>query len=537
MKNVIAAGGVLTAEAGREMFAMGGNAADAAVAAAFTSFVAEVGVVHLGGSGIAQVYDPANGRSRVYDFLSTMPGLAGKAESPLDFEAVVIDFGATRQSFHLGRASVAVPGNVFGLCRIAGDLGRLPLSTLLQPAIRAARAGAALDVFQAETCELLRPLYTHTAGMRSIFAPDGHMLRPGERVRIPGLADTLEAIATEGETALREGDLARSIVEDQAEHGGLLSADDLRRYEVQVAAPTRVRYRGYDVLLPAAPSVGGLLLSFTIALLAEQSKPPEPGGEAWMRRFYEAMALTAEARARADAAYGREPMHALTQVLLAGEVVADAAKQLRERLTGGAGTRMPEPPKSVGNTSHLTAVDADGMAVSLTTTAGETAGYVVPGTGFVPNNMLGEADVNPLGWHRWPAGARIPSMMSPTIVLDRGRVRLATGSGGSERIRSAILQVLLRVLDHDIPIDEAVERARVHPEGDVLQCEAGFDEPAVAALEARGYPVNRWPKRSIYFGGAHSVARDAEGEWRAHGDSRRAGAVAVQPEGSEASTE
>jgi gamma-glutamyltranspeptidase / glutathione hydrolase len=186
MRGVIAAGNPQTVAAGAEILRLGGNAVDAAVAASFASFLAETGVVHLGGSGLAQIYDPATGESTVYDFFSAMPGLSRTGlPEPLDFEAVSIDYGATTQTFYLGRGAVAVPGNIFGLCRLAADHGRLPLATLLQPAIALAQDGALLDQFQADTCELLRPLYTHTAGMRAIFAPEGQMIRAGERVTIP----------------------------------------------------------------------------------------------------------------------------------------------------------------------------------------------------------------------------------------------------------------------------------------------------------------------------------------------------------------
>ena len=132
MRGVIAAGDPQTAAAGQQILQMGGNAVDAAVAAAFASFIAEVGVVHLGGSGIAHLYNPQNGRSLVYDFFSNTPGLNGPQLPALDFNEVMIDFGATTQNFHLGRAAVAVPGNIAGLCQMAEDYGRLP-PTLLRP--------------------------------------------------------------------------------------------------------------------------------------------------------------------------------------------------------------------------------------------------------------------------------------------------------------------------------------------------------------------------------------------------------------------
>ena len=172
-------------------------------------------------------------------------------------------------------------------------------------------------------------------------------------------------------------------------------------------------------------------------------------------------------------------------------------------------------------------VDGDGLAVSLTTTAGESAGYVVPGTGFIPNNMMGEADLHPNGFHSRTAGQRIPTMMTPVIVLKNGQTRLVLGSGGSIRIRSAIMQVLSNLLDYRMKLHDAVNTARVHVESGALQCEAGFDEAAVAQLEGMGYPVNRWPTRSIYFGGAHSVSRTENGRLVAAGDNRRGGATAV----------
>ena len=172
-------------------------------------------------------------------------------------------------------------------------------------------------------------------------------------------------------------------------------------------------------------------------------------------------------------------------------------------------------------------IDSDGLAVSLTTTAGESAGYVVPGTGMITNNILGEADLHPAGFHKRPPGRSIPTMMTPTFILKDGKIRLVVGSGGSIRIRSAILQVLSNLLDYKMKLVDAVNLSRVHLENGVLQCEYGFDEKAVDQLESRGYPVNRWDKRSIYFGGAHSVSRTDSGQLVASGDSRRGGAVAV----------
>ncbi len=199
---------------------------------------------------------------------------------------------------------------------------------------------------------------------------------------------------------------------------------------------------------------------------------------------------------------------------------------MRETLAGRKPSPATAEPRSPSNTSHLSVMDAEGLAVGLTTTAGESAGYIVNGTGYIPNNMLGEEDLHPKGFHSRPAGQRIPTMMAPVIVLERGQPRLVVGSGGSIRIRSAILQTLSNLLDYELPLDDAVNAARVHLDGDVLQCEAGYSPAAADELENMGYRVNRWSTRSIYFGGAHSVARDAGGRLSAAGDNRRGGATA-----------
>ncbi|MCA9972881.1 MAG: gamma-glutamyltransferase, partial [Anaerolineales bacterium] len=502
------------------------NAVDAAVAAAFASFVAEIGVVHLGGSGIAQLYDPRTGTAVVYDFFSNMPGIGREAPpAVMDFAEVMIDFGATTQSFHLGRASVAVPGNVFGLCRLAAAHGRLPLRQLLAPAIRLARDGVAIHPFQADTCALLAPLYLHTAGMRRIFERDGRMIRAGERLVIPHLAQTLEALAAEGEALLRDGRLAQAVLADQAARGGLLTAADLAGYDVRRLAPIRLPYRAYEILLPPPSSTGGVLTAFSLQLLAGLELPAAHGSAAHLQLFYEVMSATARARGQwevwADALPGEDALARFLDPAFVGGYAAE----VRAALAGKRPLAAAPEPVGPGNTSHLSVIDGDGLAVGLTTTAGESAGYVVDGTGFIPNNICGEADLHPAGFHTRPAGRRIPTMMTPVIVLRDGQTRLVLGSGGSERIRSAILQVLSNLLDYGMTLETAVNVARAHVENGVLQLEAGYDPAAAAGLEAWGYRVNRWTTRSIYFGGAHSVSRTVDGRLVAAGDNRRGGAT------------
>ncbi len=528
MAGVIAAGGPETAAAGATMLEKGGNAVDAVVAAAFASFIAEIGVVHLGGSGVAHLYNPKSGNSLVYDFFSNMPGLDGKTPDKIDFDEVMIDFDATTQSFYLGRASVAVPGNIAGLCQMAADYGRLPLPTLLEPAIKLARDGTAIEPFQANTCQLLEPLYTHTTGMREIFLKNGRMIQPGEQLYIPHLADTLALLAEEGAGLARNGRLAQAILADQQANGGLLTAADLETYQVRKTQSIRLVYHDYEILLPPPSSIGGVLTALTLKLLARfEVGKYRHGSAAHLRLLYEAMAATTRARRHWDRWSEEMPPDEAVARFLSDGFVETYYQEIKESLNRRQpSTAVPEMP-SHNSTSHISVVDGDGLAVSLTNTAGESAGYVVPGTGYIPNNMLGEIDLHPQGFHTRPAGQRIPTIMTPTIVLHNDQTRLVVGSGGSIRIRSAIFQVLSNLLDFGMLLNDAVNTARVHIEDGVLQCEAGFDETAVNELETMGYPVNRWQKRSIYFGGAHSVSRTDDGRLVAAGDNRRGGSVAV----------
>jgi gamma-glutamyltranspeptidase/glutathione hydrolase len=191
---------------------------------------------------------------------------------------------------------------------------------------------------------------------------------------------------------------------------------------------------------------------------------------------------------------------------------------------GGAGG----PGDRLGSTTHLAVLDADGNCASVTCSNGTGSGVVVPGTGVHLNNMLGEEDLNPQGFHRIPPGRRVSSMMSPTLALRDGEVVLGLGSAGSNRIRSAILQVAVKALEEGMDADEAVHAGRLHFEAGTVQAEPGVDEEGLTDLERRGVPVVRWKRQNLYFGGAQAVARDpVTGELTGGGDPRRGGAVVL----------
>ncbi len=526
-KGVIAAGSALTAEAGAKILREGGNAVDAAVAAAFVSFIAEIGVVHLGGSGLANLYDAQSGKSVVYDFFSNMPGLgdAERTHDDLDFSETIVRFPGTSQSFYIGHGSVAVPGNVFGLCQMAAERGTMPLHRLLEPAVKLARDGFPMNDFQAATCRLLTPIYTATPSMREVFFENDTFIEEGERLLIPNLVKTLQRLGEMGAEEMRSaGRIGRNLIQDQASKGGLVTAKDLDAYRVLQNPALRVTYRDCEVLLPPPCSVGGVLIAFSLKLLREFDVAGLGVNSAELHALlFNALQLTARARRELDGAVLDGSFGRFVDTFLSDAYMRDYVHDLQSAM-GEMRPISAEPPRPTHpNTSHFSVLDGNGLAVSITTTAGESAGHIVPNTGFIPNNMLGEADLNPLGWHKWQAGQRMPTMMSPLIVLQNGNVRLVSGSGGSERIRSALLQTITNTIDHQLPLGKAINLPRVHAERDTVQLEYG--QETGDQLAAWGFTVNQWQQPSMYFGGAHSVAH-RENALRGAGDERRDGHVA-----------
>ncbi|MEZ4580750.1 MAG: gamma-glutamyltransferase [Caldilineaceae bacterium] len=367
MQGAIAAGHPQTAEAGAAMLRAGGNAVDAAVAAAFASFVAEACIVNVGGGGVALISDAA-GACTAYDFFSSMP--SGAFTPDADFHQVLIDFGPEQQPFHIGRASVAVPGVVAGLCRMAQERGTLPLATLLAPAVALAEEGAVLTSGQAYAYQLLEPIFRDTPALAAIYFPDGRRYQVGEAMRFPTWR---VRCAGWGRTAdlFYRGDLAREIVADQQRNGGLLTARDLAAYPVHTGAPIRLDYRAHTIqLMPHAP-VGGVLIAFALRLLATMDVGANlHNGHAHLRLLAEVMRLTNVARAD----WEQSPCPWRRGGVVPGR---RAHRRLRSPTGCGVGWRArplePAPPPGPSDTTHISVVDGNGLEVSVTTSAGENA--------------------------------------------------------------------------------------------------------------------------------------------------------------------
>ena len=528
-RGAIAAGHALTAEAGAEMLRQGGNAFDAAIAAAFTACVTESALTALGGGGFLLAHT-AQGENRLFDFFCQTPrskviggvigGAGGQAggRSP-DFYPIHANFGDTVQEFHIGLGAMAVPGAIAGLLQVHQKLGRLPLAQVVAPAQHWATQGTEVEPFRAYCFQILAPILTATDGAKAIYAPQGTLLKAGDRFYLAGFATVLDDLVRHGADLLYQGELAQAVVQACAAQGGYLSLEDLQAYRVIEREPLAVRYGKATLLTNPPPSSGGTLIAFALHLLAQAAPATTAHGSSrHVAALREVMGLTNLARQRGydDHLYRAN----IAKEFLSPAHLAPYLEELQAALSQGG--------NKWGSTTHISVVDGEGNAASLTTSNGEGSAYVIPGTGIMMNNMLGEEDLNPQGFHQWPTNQRMSSMMAPTLVLQDGQPRLVLGSGGSNRIRTAILQVVSNVLDFGMDIETAVNAPRLHWERGALHLEPGFDQ---ATLEAEGITggdrCTWWQAHNMFFGGVHAVAVDPKGTLAGVGDGRRGGACVV----------
>ena len=488
-KGMVAAGHPRVAEVGAEVLRAGGNAVDAAIAAILASWVCEPLLTGPGAGGYMLVCGGGL-EATLLDFFVAAPG-AGRSPGEHGFLTPVdVDFGDTKQVFNCGAASCGVPGAPAGIAEAAVRWGSLPLADLAAPAAQLARDGVPLNAEQGYVSEILVGILTSTPGVAAAFAPRGTPLRTGEAFRSEALAETIERLGADGAAPFYTGDIGAAIVETLRRDGGMVTAEDLASYAALARVPARVTYRGREVLTNPPPSAGGILLALALGTLD---------------------ARTDGSPTTVEIAHVMEEM----QTLRTPEFVEGLAED------GFLGRFLDS---RLGATTHISVLDGDGRACSVTCTNGEGSGVVVPETGIHLNNIMGEEDLNPLGFFRNPAGRRMPSMMAPTAVLGPdGTVQLVVGSAGSNRIRSAILQVILNVVDHGMTAEEAIAAPRIHHEAGVVYAEPGID---VQALEATDREVVAFRASNLFFGGAQAINRDpSSGIVSGAGDPRRGGAA------------
>ncbi len=429
----------------------------------------------------------------LYDFFVETPGRQRQADE-IEFNSVHADFGRATQEFHIGHGATAVPGYVPGLFAVNDDLGSLPMSRLLEPAMNAALDGIEMTGFQAFLSQVVTPILTASADSRALFAPDGHLFRKGETFQNPQLGAFFKRLGAEG-MGFYEEQAVPAFAQAQAP-SGQLQASDFLRYEVVRREALKIDFAGQHVYLNPPPSTGGAFVAHGLANMQHEGGTGPLELAAALRQA-ENMRSTHKGNATA-----------MIEALGLPAINVEA---------GGTASR---------GTTHISVIDADGNAASATVSNGEGNGHIAAGYGFMLNNMLGEEDLNPGGFHRWRPSARLASNMCPVIACGHDGDLTALGSGGSNRIRSAIFQVLVHTLSGGRDLADAVALPRLHIEGEQLDFENLFGNDAGAALQET-YPVNRaWDESNLFFGGVHAVSRTETG-FEAAGDRRRGGYFAI----------
>jgi gamma-glutamyltranspeptidase/glutathione hydrolase len=500
----LTATGTVALEAGLEAAAEGGNAVDTAIAASIAAMSTEPGVVSLMGGAFVNIW-PAGAGPVVIDGNVEMPGrgLDGDAFGR-GVRQVHTDYGGG-VTMGAGHGAVANSGAVQALSLAREQYGRLPWRRLVEPAARACREGYPVGAAAALYLGIVRDSLfgSDPEAHALVTGADGGTLQPGEISTNLDLADILDLLALQGVSLFTTGAVGRVLVEDMAANDGLITEADLEAYEAVIRTPTMRHVGHWTVAFNPPPSVGGPMLA---TMLGELSRLDQ---WSWtdvidIQRRVLSYRLTVHDRSRDLDADGHALLEAVERYGLAG---------------------LP----TSASTANVSAVDEHGTACAVTMSCGYAAGMVIPGTGLVLNNALGEPELNRLGLHAVPPGTRLASNMAPTTARSATGAGLAVGSPGADRITTSLMQVLGRVLLRGEGLQHAIDAPRLHVrfmDGGVPRVEYEPSDELAEAVAASGLASHAYPNPHMYFGGV-GAAELAERGLVAAGDARREAAVGV----------
>lgn len=519
-------------EAGAAILRAGGNALDALIASALTQGVVDPMMCGLGGLGVLHLHDPRTGQQVIFDGLSTAPAACTEDMWAKAFLRECNDgFGYVVEGYanERGHLAVTTPGILRTLAMAHTEFGRLPWADLFAPAIGFAEEGWIIrphvsTVFTMNEAAYGRLSYAEKLGFseegRALYLrPDGTPKRLGEAVRNPALAQTLRTIAHDGAEDFYTGALAARIVADMQAHGGLLSAEDLAGFQPRRLSPLRITYRGREVAVPPPPS-GGVVVAEMLRILerfdlvAMGHNSPE-----YIRVVAEAMKIAGRDREEhiGDPAFVTPPLD-----LLLSDTYADA---MAARIRRGEKTPLTRALGDAKNTTTVSAVDDEGMVVSITHTLATPSGVIPPGTGFMLNGAMNWYDPRPGRAGSIAPGKKRFSAMAPSIVFEEGKPVMTVSSPGGAWIGTSILQVLLNVLDWGMTMQEAVMAPRFAATTDEIDLSNRIPRAVEKALQEMGYGTRR-NYHSYPFAAPHGVTL-WDGELEGGADPQRDGYVAV----------
>jgi gamma-glutamyltranspeptidase/glutathione hydrolase len=518
---MVVSGSGLASEVGRDILRQGGNAVDAAVAVGFALAVVHPEAGNIGGGGF-MVIRLKDGSVHALDYRETAPARATR-------DMYLDEHGEPTERSVTGHLSAGVPGAVAGLTEAQRRLGRLPLATVIAPAVRLAREGFVVDDYRSESIADDSARLALFPASRASFLPAGARPVPGSTLRQPDLARTLEAIRDRGADGFYRGAVADLIVAEMERGGGLISHEDLAGYRAIWRDPITIRYRGHTIYSMPPASSGGITMGEIFNIMEGYDPLPPFGSPSLVHLEAEAMrrAFTDRNMFLGDPAFVHNPV----ERLLSKAYAADLRNSIGDHATP---TPSFQPARGGTSTTHYSVIDADGVAVSCTTTLNNSYGsaVTVAGAGFLLNDEMDDfasapGKPNMYGLVQGEAnaiapGKRMLSAMTPSIVLDpAGQLLLVVGTPGGPRIITMVYHVISNVIDHRMPLAQAVEAPRMHHQAlpDTLEVERGGFPPATLdSLRARGHAIGS----GGYWGDIEAIIRTPRG-WEGVSDPRRGG--------------
>ena len=470
----IATGNYESTKSAADILDNGGNAYDAILGALFMSFVCEPLLSSPGGGGYLLAH-PNDKPAKIFDFFAQTPH--NKESQEKDFYPIQGDFGETQQEFHIGMASAATPGIPAGIFAIHNHYGSMPLIDIASAAIEKAKTGMVVSQLHAEVINILSPILEHSCYAKHVFSnANKQLLKEGEKKSNLHLASFIKDLASNPMDWFYFDQPAESIVSDMKNYNGLLTQSDFESYEVVIRDPLKITLNDWEIITNASPTTGGFLIT-------EQLKNAN-----------------------------KSPTQDTNKKLIEAMVYADKLKNSHEF-------------QSSKGTTHMSVIDQQGNVASLTVSNGEGCGYMVPNSGFMLNNFLGEEDINTKGFFNFKENSRMASMMSPSIIENNG-TKIALGTGGSNRIKTAMFQVIWRIIAENKTLDQAINHPRFHYENGMLDIEKGINKNTIEELKSQYENITQWQQRSLYFGGINAVVNG--NSQLAIGDSRRNGVGLVK---------
>ena len=505
-------------EAGVEILRAGGNAVDAAVATGFALAVTYPTAGNIGGGGFMTIR-MTDGRTATLDYREIAPLAATR-------NMYVGADGKLTNKSTVGYLASGTPGSVAGMAEALRTYGTMPLAKVMAPAIRLAEEGFVTDTNGRGSGQCNRNIAQFEG--KELFCPGGQALKGGTLLRQPDLARTLHLIAKDGPKAFYRGEIADSLVADEQRGGGIITKEDLARYQPVWRTPIRSTYRGYTLVTMPPSSSGGIVISETLNILENFAPLPPAGSAGYAHLLAEAYrrSFTDRNQKLGDPKFVKVPLDELTDKAYAKTLAAQIDRNHASKTPAFTAGSEGE------NTTHYSVVDASGNAVATTTTlnGGYGSGVWIRGGGFFMNNEMDDFAVQPGSPNMYglvqgeanavQPGKRMLSAMSPTIVLDpKGQLLLVTGAAGGPTIITATLEIILNVVEHHMTLADAMRAPRLHHQAlpDQLDYEPSGLSPAVVdSLKAMGHKIGTRGLATansimVVRGGLHGVGEPRSG--------------------------